>query len=196
MSFNHCARQSFIPGTEADPMSTKQIHDIMLNIRNGFAAPDEAIDIEKAIDYCTWLKDASCEILTRAEFDAIPNSNPSEALWDRVTKTIYIPEDLEKVVGVRRKRYTIAHELSHMILGHKPPALLYGRGTPSRREDIPLYRDPEWQADKGASFLLMTAAGVETKCLFTAREVSEMFNVSEESAGYFLNDLRRISRRA
>ena len=196
MSFKHCARSSFIPGTEASPMSAKQIHDIMLGYRNRFTRPDEAVNIELALDFCTSEKNASYQIVTRAEFDAIPNSSRSEALWDGVTRTIYIPDDLEQKVGIHRMRYTIAHEIAHMILDHKPPALVYGRGTPSRREDIPIYRDPEWQADKGASFLLMTIAGTKAKGLVSASEISENFNVSEESAGYFLSDARRISRRA
>lgn len=168
----------------------------MLSFRNAVAKPDEAIDIERALDFCTREKNASYQFVTRAEFDAIPNSSRSEALWDGVTKTIYIPDDLEERVGIHRMRYTIAHEIAHMILDHKPPALIYGRGTPSRREDIPIYRDPEWQADKGASFLLMTIAGVKAKGLGSAAAISESFNVSEESAKYFLEDVPRISRRA
>lgn len=192
MNFRHCARESFIPGTEVAPRSAEEIGNIMLKIRQGIAKDDEPIDIEKAIDYCTDLMDASYQIVPRNEFNLLPNSNHSEALWDG--NTIYIPEDLEEKVGPHRARYTICHELAHMILGHKPQALCLGRGKPVPREHIPLFQDPEWQADKGASFLLMTFSGVENKKLCTPEDVSIAFNVSQKSARIFLQDYERVRK--
>ncbi|MBS4847089.1 MAG: hypothetical protein KH037_10480 [Burkholderiales bacterium] len=187
-----CARPSFIPGTEAPPRSIESIARQMWKIRRQLAKSHEPINIELALDYCTSLMDASFDVVSPEEYALIPNSEKSEALWDGVSKTIYIPSDLTARLGVHRSRYTQCHELVHMLLEHKPPALLMGRGTPRPREQVPIYQDPEWQADKGAEFLLMDPIGVLSLSTINPTTVSLFFNVSRESAACFLADLERI----
>lgn len=186
------ARQSFIPGTEALPRSIESIAHQMWAIRRQIAKSNEPLNIELAMDFCTDLKGASYNILSPDEYFALPNSYSSEALWDGVNKTIYVPDDLVQRLGERRARFTQCHELAHMLLEHKPPALMLGRGTPLTREQVPIYRDPEWQADKGAGFLLMDPKGILSLPEINPRTVSSLFNVSQESAEYFLRDLMKI----
>lgn len=192
MMLKYCARPSFIPGTEAPPRSVESIARQMWGIRRHFAQSDEPLNIELALDFCTERMSASYSVLSPSDYFAIPNSSQSEALWDGVDKTIYIPSDLTERLGERRSRFTQCHELAHMLLEHKPLALMMGRGTPLRREQVPIYRDPEWQADKGAGFLLMDPKGILSLSEVTPKTVSELFNVSFESAKYFLEDLMRM----
>lgn len=49
-----------------------------------------------------------------------------------------------------RDRFTLCHELGHYIL-HQPENISYARG------DIPVYQNPEWQANTFAAELLAPA---------------------------------------
>lgn len=51
------------------------------------------------------------------------------------------------VLGSARDRFTLCHELGHYLL-HQPEAISYARGN------IPVYRNPEWQANTFAAELM------------------------------------------
>jgi Zn-dependent peptidase ImmA (M78 family) len=76
--------------------------------------------------------------------------------------------------GEGRDRFTMCHELGHLIL-HRDLAL--SRVDPSRPSK--LYCNSEWQADKFASFLLMPRSLVEGIAL---RDAQEVFGVSLDAA--------------
>lgn len=189
---NCCARKSFVPGTDVPPLSTLAIARKILPIRGKFCSDDDPLDVELALDYCTQYADASYEFVCRTEFEKFPNASQSEALWDSQENKIWIPEDLESLIGELRYRFTISHEISHMLLCHKPRILLQGRGTPIQREQVPIFQDPEWQADKGASFLLMSTNGILNLDHKTPLSISSKFRVSYQSAEIMLKDLRRF----
>jgi hypothetical protein len=53
-------------------------------------------------------------------------------------------------MGIGRDRFTITHEISHLIL-HSDDRLVMNRSSVS----VPAYKNPEWQANTLSSFLLM-----------------------------------------
>ncbi len=53
--------------------------------------------------------------------------------------------------GVPRDRFTIAHEIGHLLL-HSPGTIKLARGIESNK--VPAYKDPEWQANTFAAELL------------------------------------------
>ena len=75
------------------------------------------------------------------------------AYFDPVSDTMTIREDVYEraCAGNPRDRFTIAHEIGHFFLHHRGFVLC-------REQDdkkIPVYCDPEWQANTFAGFLLM-----------------------------------------
>lgn len=65
------------------------------------------------------------------------------------TKTMYIREDVYNgaVQKNPRHRFTLCHELGHYII-HYPQNISYARGN------VPIYRNPEWQANVFAAELM------------------------------------------
>lgn len=68
------------------------------------------------------------------------------------TNTMTVREDvyLAACEGDGRHRFTLAHELGHYLFHGSETAFSRCNGN-----DIPIYCDPEWQANTFASFLLM-----------------------------------------
>ncbi len=77
--------------------------------------------------------------------------------------------------GVGRDRFTGAHELGHLFL-HQGAAKFARRRT----EEVPVYRDAEWQSDEFASEFLIERARMLT-CQSVA-EIVQVFGVSEAAA--------------
>jgi Zn-dependent peptidase ImmA (M78 family) len=73
-----------------------------------------------------------------------------------------------------RDRFTLAHELGHLLLHRN---VTYARVDPNNPPVI--YRNSEWQADKFASYLLMTPTLLQT-CLTIHQAVDE-FKISYEA---------------
>jgi IrrE N-terminal-like domain len=57
--------------------------------------------------------------------------------------------------GDGRSRFTGAHEASHVILHYEQFKALAANPARTKLEKVPVYRDPEWQADHGGGALLM-----------------------------------------
>ncbi|KHF28293.1 ImmA/IrrE family metallo-endopeptidase [Anoxybacillus sp. EFIL] len=55
------------------------------------------------------------------------------------------------ISGIGRDRFTVAHEIGHFIM-HRPGSIALARNQAI--ENIPKYRDPEWQANTFAAELL------------------------------------------
>ncbi len=102
--------------------------------------------------------------------------------------TIIVRQDVYDVAceGVRRDRFTLAHELGHYLL-HPNPGL--ARQAPVARESIPVYRSSEWQADYFAGSLLMPIELVKT-CT-SLEEIQERFGVSRDTARTHCQSYRR-----
>jgi hypothetical protein len=100
-------------------------------------------------------------------------------------------EMVDDPLQIKFARSTIAHECGHAIL-HVPEfrakrkLLRSVQGDASirlyRQQDIPTYRNPEWQAHRFAAGLLMPGMMVEIAVREGAKslaELSDIFNVSE-----------------
>lgn len=107
----------------------------------------------------------------------------------------------------RFRRSTIAHEAGHVVqhvleFRRKKEALRFIHDSEQaglkmyREQDIPLYRNPEWQAWRFAKGLLMPAPSVRlaTRCGYTWQDMSEVFDVNPAFALSRLRELRSSAR--
>jgi hypothetical protein len=107
-----------------------------------------------------------------------------EGLTIPETNTIQIREDVYVAATKNegRARFTIAHEIAHYII-HKDQPPCFARVN----EVLPVYVDPEWQANVFAAELLMPFHLVVEK---TADEIVEKCKVSREAAEYRLSKIK------
>jgi len=110
--------------------------------------------------------------------DNDPSMIDKWAYTDPDNKCIYISNSVyaKACKNNPQARFTIAHELGHLLLGHKLD-MVFARqnGTAS----IPCYRDSEWQADTFAAHLLMPT---ELAKGMTANDIEKQFGVSASAA--------------
>lgn len=78
--------------------------------------------------------------------------------------------------GNGRDRYTLAHELGHLLL-HKNVSIIFAKTDNNK---ILPYEDSEWQADTFAAELLMPFE--QAKNCHSPEEIAKTFNVSREAA--------------
>lgn len=83
-----------------------------------------------------------------------------------------------------RARFTIFHELGHLLLAH---SRTFHRDA---KTDFPIYENSEWQADQFAAEILMPLNVIRAKRLTSARQLQEEFGVSFQAASYRLSKLR------
>ena len=94
-------------------------------------------------------------ILGNAENDfdyEIVSSNEMQDMYGNMntgSNIMRIREDVYEgaVKGNPRDRFTLCHELGHYLL-HQPERVSYARG------DIPVYQNPEWQANTFAKLVM------------------------------------------
>lgn len=153
----------------------KQIRE-MLDLTNELYFPiTEVLEMLHCFD-----KDAHFEIVEAGELE-----KNEHAVTDITSKTIKIREDVHDGAcnGIGRDRMTIAHEFAHFITlcvcGFKL-ARSFGN------DDIPTYRDPEWQAKCLAGELMIDSDLVKG---MSVSEVSEKCGVSFDAARVQLNKL-------
>lgn len=110
--------------------------------------------------------------------DDDPRLNKKWAFTSPTEKCIYISESVYNNAcrNIPKDRFTIAHELGHLLLGHKFD-MVFSRKN--ENTPIPCYRDSEWQADTFAAYLLMPTELAKDK---TADEIKELFGVSTSAA--------------
>lgn len=76
--------------------------------------------------------------------------------------------------GNTRDRFTLAHELGHLLL-HGGDSISFARSG----EKIKAYQNPEWQANTFAAELLVPATAIVGK---TIKQISNQYNVSHKVA--------------
>jgi hypothetical protein len=124
-----------------------------------------------------------------------------EAKTDPCSKTVILStqtyEDL--IHGIPRARFTVAHEIGHVILHaeylqslvseHKGVLQLH-------RGEIPAFRDPECQANALASSLLMPTKHVVRLIDegIGVRQLTDLFNVSLEAAAYRVKNIQMFTK--
>jgi hypothetical protein len=133
------------------------------------------------------------------ELDILPVG--IEAAMDPQEKLVILsPGTYEELIdGVARARFTVAHEIGHVILHAKflrHRLLDGGNILKLHRGDIPAFRDPECQANAFAASFLMPTHHVDLMEKEGAgqQELVKTFNVSWESAEYRINNLWRYKK--
>lgn len=80
--------------------------------------------------------------------------------------------------GDGQARFTMTHELGHLLLGHKLD-VSFARRLTNANESVPPYRDSEWQADAFAGEFLMPKDVVENMPI---EEICKKCRVSYQAA--------------
>lgn len=83
-------------------------------------------------------------------------------------------------------RFTLAHELGHLLLHKDQAAVSYARGEMPKHE---IYEDSEWQADVFASELLMDSRLVDPNR--SASEVANQFGTSVTAAAMKIREIKK-----
>lgn len=111
--------------------------------------------------------------------DSAPVPAEVEACWVPSNKTLYIRDSVYEDVcaGDPRGRFTVAHELGHILLAHQ---ITVNRELASG--SIKPFENSEWQANTFASAFLMPEAEIREKNLRTANAVAIHFDVSQQAA--------------
>lgn len=109
-----------------------------------------------------------------------------------------VPEDAYIMIDARvfdracldepRSRFTIVHELGHLILGHSKT---FNRGGPTQAP-IRSFENSEWQANKFAAEFLMPLDLVRKLQISSVYEMMQAFGVSKQAADFRLRDLRPL----
>ncbi len=164
-------------GVKVDPLSKVQISAVATKFRTSvlkFSA-DENIDIVDLIENILPTKlGVNYDILEKEVL------GPIEAAINPDKGELVIREDVYDALHDPnhpmhgRARFTLAHELGHLVL-HEGPALHRQTAMINHR----IFEDSEWQADYFASEFLMPTAG----CLeLTAKQIKEHYGVSYTAA--------------
>lgn len=152
-------------------------HALQLNSRPFFPIVDVLEFILPTMD-----QDYSFEVLSHDEM------GDSHGLTFPKQKRICVREDVYDGAcnGQGRDRFTLAHELGHLIL-HTNVELKLARKVSQR--DIPAYRSSEWQANCFAGELLMPEKWLK-KCA-SSLVVAEQFGVSIQAAQVQLDKMNK-----
>ncbi|MBB1086032.1 ImmA/IrrE family metallo-endopeptidase [Limosilactobacillus fastidiosus] len=161
---------------EAAPESREKLRCLAELVRKelGIALDKKYIDITWVLEKLDILDSKfSYEIVTDDQLE-----DGVQAQTDIMNNTIYIKESVYEgaIHNNGRDRMTIAHEILHLIL-HQPIALTLYR----RSDDLPVYKNPEWQAECFAGELLMPYDQIKG---MTEEEIVEQCKVSERAAHY------------
>ena len=105
------------------------------------------------------------------------------------------PDVFDALGEAGRARFTGCHEAVHALV-HLPQLtqrLVSGSAAASlyRRSEVPTYRDPEWQANRGAAALLMPARATWAlieRHGYTPEPLLETFGVSRQAASHRIDD--------
>lgn len=156
------------------------------------------------------VRDASWQILIDNRIDALPvdiiriatnneitvlkNSEANELRDGEIGASIYDGNDWyivyeDKIESIGRKRFTIAHELGHIFLGHP---LIAGYHARTININIP---STENEADIFASRLLSPSCVLWGLNLHSAEEIAEVCKISLQSAQIRADRMRVLYKR-
>lgn len=165
------------------PVSRRQLRMLSRSIRETEGLSSElwfpAIKFLEMLHKIIGDEDFYPEIVPDDKWDQPPTIHAYFDLNDnciRVKESIY----LGACNGVGRDRMTIVHECAHVILIKRCHLKL----TRSFDDNVPVYRDPEWQAKCLAGELMVPA---DLVCGMSDLEVAEKCGVSVEAARYQLS---------
>lgn len=97
---------------------------------------------------------------------------------------------LDRTVSVQRQRYTLAHELGHILLRHT-----LSKAT-LNRDSVIVYADPqEYQAERFAIDILAPACVLWGLDLHTPEEIAKACNISMQSATIRASRMEELYKR-
>lgn len=102
---------------------------------------------------------------------------------------VYIFYDSSLTVG--RQRFTVAHEIGHLILGHVGP----GTATVENREPTGAEREEETQANQFATRLLAPACVLHEIGATEPEEIQKMCGISKQAAKIRAERMQELERR-
>ena len=136
------------------------------------------------------------------EDNEIPARHDAET--DISKRIIYLREsDMSKDELKGRIIMSIYHEISHVVLGHTPYALLASEKVArGNNKKIPIYNSAEWQAEAGASafampfpsvcMLIVHANKEQLPDYYIISELMKRFHVSYDAAAKRLSNVRKF----
>lgn len=167
-------------GFRVKPLSTGKIRTKAMNIRSLLIPNEGDFDL--------------CDFIEKLERFGITYDVVEDTFLPAGVEASCIPE--ERIIYIAlstyqdicrndgRARFTIFHELGHLLLAH---SRTFHRDT---KTDFPVYENSEWQADQFAAEILMPLNIIKAKRLFTPLQLQEEFGVSFQAACYRLSKLR------
>lgn len=163
----------------AEPISAKAIKDIALFVRESlydFIDKNGKLDIVRAIEY-------KCQDLG-FEYEIVEETDMPDAYatTDVKRKRLYVREDVydEAAEGNGRHRFTLAHELGHILL-HQEVRMA------NKDENCKIYCHPEWQANEFASWLLCPVKSPNA----TKSRTALRYGVSEQVAQIQIDKIKK-----
>lgn len=170
----------------AKPLKWAQVDAIANNFRRdtGFSVTPyfPIVDVvEKIIAYR--FEEIDFEVCTDSEMDGAYGLTCPQGGFIRIREDVYS----EACAGNGRARFTVAHELGHLLL-HADPEKPLARA--SSTENLKPFQSAESQANRFASSLLVSEELITSNI---PEEVAKVFGVSNETAFYRLKNLGRLS---
>lgn len=153
----------------ATPLSRSDIIDLTKRFRKACGMED--ILYFPIIQFIEWIMVGFGMNFEIVPISVLPNSY---AITNPQTGTMWIREDVYDAAaqGNPRHRFTLCHELAHYFL-HQPNQIGFARGS------IPVYMNPEWQANEFAADLM---APLNLISGMTVDEIAERCGMSYEAA--------------
>jgi hypothetical protein len=162
-------------GFRVPPQSKNKIQTIANNARAALNLPAGPLDAERLLERLHAFG-IVVDVFDRA---SAPVPKEVEACWVPSANTLYIRDTVYADIcsGGPRGRFTVAHELGHIILAHQTTA-----NRESSAVDMKKYENSEWQANTFASEFLMPESEIRFLNLRTPQAVEKHFKVSYQAA--------------
>lgn len=170
------------PRFEAAPMKTAQIEAIATQVRAHLEIDVPWLPVPEILEHYLPL------LIDGYAYDVrdVGEMGNRHGYFDPFEKLLVLRADVYEGLckGRGRDRFTATHELGHL--------LLHGAGLNRLKPGrvLPLYRDPEWQADAFAAAILMPEPMV-LECNSIAQVASE-FGVSMAAASHRVRKLKHL----
>lgn len=168
-------------GHKVTPLFTKQIRNVAQHFKDTFQIKTSYFPIVMLIEILQHKEMIELEIIEKSEM-----LNDYGLTYPKKNK-ILIREDVydRAVEGDGFGRFTLAHELGHLIL-HKQETVYARNEHGGNHKTI---EDSEWQANKFAQELLIDTRGLSEKS--SAFSIMNEFSVSHSAANTALASLKR-----
>ncbi len=162
-------------GFRVSPQSKSKIKHIAENARAALGIPTGPLNAELLLERLHVYG------IVVDVFDKVSAPVPPEveACWVPYNRTLFVRDTVYQDIcdGEPRGRFTVAHELGHILLAHQ---ITVNRELASA--SMKTYENSEWQANTFASEFLMPETEMRLQNLRTARAVAAHFKVSIQAA--------------